>query len=154
VNLIRGSKTKLLFQLGQREGRFLLRVLKLYPRVPSAHQPLSKSGRLPDSQENQRLLDEALAEQRAASKRQLQTLLNDPQQFRQVEGGFHLSLSPIEAEWLLQVLNDIRVGSWVRLGSPEERLEGLNPRTTADYWAMEMSGYFESELLEALTRET
>jgi len=132
----------------------LLRVLKLYPRVPSAHQPLSKSGRLPDQLENQRLLDEALAEQRAANRKQLQTLLNDPQRFRQMDHGFHLSLSRIEAEWVLQVLNDIRVGSWLILGSPEGKLEGLNARTASDFWAMEMAGYFETELLEALTRET
>lgn len=132
----------------------LLRVLKLYPRVPSAHQPLSKSGRLPDRQENQKLLDEALAEQRAANKRQLRSLLDDPQRFGQMDDGFRLSLSRVEAEWVLQVLNDIRVGSWIILGSPEGKLGGLSARTAADFWAMEMAGYFETELLEALTRET
>jgi len=150
VKLIRGSKTRLVLQLGRREASMLLRVLKLYPRVPPAHQPLSKSGRLPDPQENQRLLDEALAEQRAANREQLRSLLNDPQRFRQSSNDFHLSLSRIEAEWLLQVLNDIRVGSWIILGSPEGKLEGLNARTATDFWAMEMAGYFETELIEAL----
>jgi hypothetical protein len=152
VKLIRGSQAKLLFHLAQREANLLLQVLKLYPRVPSAHQPLSKSGRVPDRQENQRLLDEALAEQRAANKKQLQTLLADPKRFRRLNAGFHLSLTRAEAEWVLQVLNDIRVGSWIILGSPEGKLEGLNARTARDFWAMEMAGYFESELLEALSQ--
>ena len=37
--------------------------------------------------------------------------------------GCRLSLSQADLEWLLQILNDIRVGSWVILGSPEEKLE-------------------------------
>ena len=150
MKLVRASKTRLLFHLARREASLLLQVLKLYPRVPSAHQPLSKSGRMPSRQENQRLLDEALAEQRAANKKQLQTLLGDPKRFRQVETGFHLSLARTEAEWVLQVLNDIRVGGGIILGSPEGKLEGLNATTAQDFWAMEMAGYFEGELLEAL----
>jgi hypothetical protein len=154
VKLIRDSKTKLLFHLGQREAGLLLRVLKLYPRVPSAHQPLSKSGRMPDREGNQRLLDEALAEQRAANKKQLQALLADPQRFRSMDSGFRLSLSRTEAEWVLQVLNDIRVGSWIILGSPEGKLEGLNAKTAPDYWAMEMAGHFQTELVVGLEGET
>jgi hypothetical protein len=150
VKLVRASKARLLFQLARREASLLLQVLKLYPRVPSAHQPLSKSGRVPDRQENQRLLDEALADQRAANKKQLQALLGDPKRFRQVETGFHLSLTRSEAEWVLQVLNDIRVGSWIILGSPEGKLEGLNASTAQDFWAMEIAGHFEMELVEAL----
>jgi hypothetical protein len=150
VKLIRRSETKLIFHLGQREGSLLLQILKRYPRIPPAHQPLSKSGLLPNQQESQKLLDEALAEQRADSKKQLQALLADGRHFQKLDVGFRLSLSPAEAEWLLQVLNDIRVGSWIILGSPEGRLEGLNAKTAADFWAMEMAGAFESVLLEAL----
>ena len=153
MKLIQGSKATLLFQLGRREGSLLLQVLKLYPRVPPAHQPLSKSGRLPDQEENQQLLDEALAEQRAANKKQLQTLLADPRRFQRTDAGFRLSLSRAEAEWVLQVLNDIRVGSWIILGSPEGEIGGLDAGTASDFGAMEMAGYFEAELLKALSRE-
>jgi hypothetical protein len=150
VKLIRRSDARLLFHLGHREGSLLLQVLKRYPRVPSAHQPLSKSGLLSNRQENQRLLDEALAEQRADCKNQLQALLADPRRFHKVDTGFRLSLSQPDAEWLLQVLNDIRVGSWIILGSPEGKLEGLNASTAADFWAMELAGAFQAELLQAL----
>ena len=150
MKLIRRSDAKLLFHLGLREGNLLLQVLKRYPRVPSAHQPLNKSGLLPNQQENQRLLDEALAEQRADCKKQLQALLADPRRFQKVDSGFRLSLSQPDTEWLLQVLNDIRVGSWIILGSPEGKLEGLNASTAADFWAMELAGAFQAELLQAL----
>ena len=92
--------------------------------MPPAHQLLSKAGRLPDPEANQQLLDEALAEQRAENRRQLQALLADPRRFAHTETGARLSLSPAEVEWLLQVLNDIRVGSWVRLGSPDDKARG------------------------------
>ena len=62
-------------------------VLKLYPRVPSAHHALSKSDRLPNREANQRLLDEALAEQRAQCKQQVAALLADPRRLTHTEEG-------------------------------------------------------------------
>jgi len=150
VRLIRATKTRLHFHLGQREKRLLLQVLKLYPRVPSAHQTLSKSGRLPEPEANQRLLDEALVEQRVEHKRQLQVLLADPQRFQEAEAGWRLSLSHAEVESVLQVLNDIRVGSWIILGSPDEQRVELNEATAPHVWAMEMAGYFQVQVLEAM----
>jgi hypothetical protein len=71
-----------------------------------------------------------------------------------MEAGGRLSLSPAEVEWVLQVLNDIRVGSWIILGSPEERLPELNETNAPHVWAMEMAGHFQAQLLEALQGET
>jgi hypothetical protein len=154
VKLIQATRSRLVFHLGQRENRLLRQVLKLYPRVPSAHQKLSKSSRLPDAEANQRLLDEALAERRAENKKHLQALLADPRRFAHTETGGRLSLSPAEVEWVLQVLNDIRVGSWIILGSPDEKRPELNERMAPDFAAMETAGYFEVQLLEALRGET
>jgi len=154
VKLIQATKSRLVFQLVQREKRLLLQVLKLYPRVPSAHQKLSKAGRLPEPEANQRLLDEALAEQRAENKKQMQALLADPRRFQETETGCRLSLSHAEVEWVLQVLNDIRVGSWIRLGSPDKKRTALNERTVPDFAAMETAGYFEVQFLAALGGET
>ncbi|MGD0259817.1 MAG: hypothetical protein ABSD29_08310 [Verrucomicrobiota bacterium] len=154
MKLIQATRSRLVFHLGQRENRLLRQVLKLYPRVPSAHQKLSKSSRLPDAEANQRLLDEALAERRAENKKHLQALLADPRRFAHTETGGRLSLSPAEVEWVLQVLNDIRVGSWIILGSPDEKRPELNERMAPDFAAMETAGYFEVQLLEALRGET
>ena len=97
-------------------------------------------------------LDEALAEQRAANKRQLQKWLNEPHRFEKTEAGWFMALSVTDFEWLLQVLNDIRVGSWILLGSPEKDLGDfeLNDQTAPHAWAMEMAGGFQAHLLEAL----
>jgi len=55
-------------------------------------------------------------------------------------------------EWMLQLLNDVRVGCWVKLGRPE--LEGVPKRhltgqAARDMTALELSGYFQMVLLEA-----
>ncbi len=150
MKLIRASKDRLLLHFGKREKQLLLAVLKLYPRIPPAHHRLSRSGRLPDAQAGQQLLNEALAEQRAQNQRQLETLLADPRRCQEDQSGCRFSLSPAEVEWLLQVLNDVRVGSWILLGSPEAHVRTVNARNAADVWAMEMAGMFQMQLLEVL----
>lgn len=150
MKLLRRTGDKMVFQVDLRESVLLQQTLKLYPRVPPAHQPLSNSGKLPDPQENQRLLDDALAEHRAANKKQVQAFVTDPRRFKPIEDGFRLSLTRPDAEWLLQVLNDVRVGSWLILGSPEERLKAPTAKTAPDFWAMEIAGYFQEQLLESL----
>jgi hypothetical protein len=154
MKLIQTTKTRLVFHVGQREKHSLLQVLSQYPRVGSAHHLLSKSGRLPDAEENQQLLDESMAEQRADNKKQLQALLADPRRFAHTETGARLSLSHAEVEWLLQVLNDIRVGSWIALGSPEQKPTELTPANAPHFLAMEMAGYFQMHLLEGVGSET
>ena len=55
-------------------------------------------------------------------------------------------------DWMLQILNDVRVGCWVKLGRPElesvpkPNLTGQAARNMA---ALEMSGYFQMVMLEA-----
>ena len=148
MRLIKRADDHFEIQLSSREKELLRRLLQLYPRIPSTYQPLSKN--VSPEQSSQRLLDEALAETRAYNKRQLQSLLTSPQRLVPVQGGWRLSLSGGDMEWLLQVLNDIRVGSWLLLGSPETPLQVLNAQTAPDVWAMEMAGSFQMRLLEML----
>jgi hypothetical protein len=153
VKLVQATRTKLVFDLGRREEQMLLRLLDLYPCVPAAHHVLSKTGRLPHGAANQQLLDEALAEQRAQNKKLLRSFLADPRRLAHTDSGARLSISPAEAEWFMQVLNDIRVGSWIKLGSPEGRPLELNPAKALCFLAMERAGYFQAQVLEALERE-
>src|SRR5205085_12488051 len=104
----------------------------------------------PDS--SQRLLDEALGEQRAEKKRQVEGFLKDSKRFEQIEPGWQFSLSRGEVEWLLQILNDVRLGSWILLGSPDEnlRIEQVTEQIAPYFWSMEMAGHFQMELLSAL----
>jgi len=151
VKLLRTDKTGHVFHLGQREKQLLLETIKLYPLVPAAHHRLSMDGQGPNADENQRLLEDALTEQRQENRGQVLAMLNEPQRFREMESGLELELTPAQVEWLLQVLNDVRVGSWLVLGEPEQ---GEEPKVTEEnvkyLLALELCGLFESVLLAAL----
>jgi hypothetical protein len=148
VKLIRIEDGRHEFLLTRREKDLLLLVLRLYPRIPSGYQPLSKTR--PDENANQRLLDEALTESRMENKKALDALLCDQKRLRQEDTGWRLILSSADVDWLLQVLNDVRIGSWVQLGSPDQPLKSLNARTAPALWAMEMAGAFQLSFLELL----
>jgi hypothetical protein len=148
VKLIGSENDQFQFQLAFREQEVLAQVLRLYPQIPASSQPLSKTAGLEES--NQRLLDEALAESRSQNKRELDALLADPRRFSQQDTGWRLVLSAEDVERLLQILNDIRIGSWIRLGSPEVPLSALTPESAPHFWAMEMAGSFQMHFLELL----
>jgi len=151
VKLLRTGKSGLVFQLGHREKHLLIETLQLYPLVPAAHHRLSKEGNGPNAEDNQRLLEAALAEQRQENRNQVLAMLNEPQRFRETNGGWELTFAPAQIEWLLQVLNDVRVGSWLALGEPEP---GAEPEITAPnakyHFALQVCGMFQSGLLAAL----
>lgn len=151
MKIIRADKDRFTFGIGKREKGLLFQILQLYPLVPPAHHQLSKSDEGAAHRENQRLLEEALAEQRRENRRQLLAMLNEPTRFRESDSGLRFTLTASETEWLLQVLNDVRVGSWLALGEPEELDIPEVTQTNAPYLlAMESAGYFESALLSAL----
>ena len=153
MKLLRANKDQFVFHLEKREKRLLFAVLKLYPLIPAAYQQVSKSGKDAACAASQQLLEEALAAQRKESKKQVLAMLNEPERFQETESGFRFSLSAPQMEWLLQVLNDIRVGSWISLGSPDTD-EGekvpLTEETAPRLWTMEAAGYFEMALLDVL----
>jgi hypothetical protein len=151
VTLIDAANGKLSFRLGDNEKSLLITMLELYPRVTSAATLARKPRRSAQDKDTETLLEEALAEQRRETKKQLKAFCLDPKHFQKQEAGWRMSVTETEADWLLQILNDIRVGSWIALGSPEESLEVLTKKNARDFWAMEIAGRFEAALLEALS---
>ncbi len=150
---IGADEESVVFQLSARERETLIEILQAYPVVPPAHQQLSRELKDPHLGEYQHLLDEALAEQRAANKRHLQEWLGAPERFQKASSGCRFRLDRADSEWLLQVLNDIRVGHWLLLGSPDPsrlKLNNFRPKMLPIWLAMEMSGYFQMTVLEAL----
>jgi len=149
VKLLRVENDRHVFELSKGERDLLAIAVGFYPVIPSAHQRLSKSSQ-PD-EANQRLLDEALAEQRKENKKFAQDLLSNAARFRETEECVEMTLTAAEIEWLLQVLNDVQVGSWILLGSPEKRPRfSLNSENARHVLAMDVACMFQSELLEAI----
>lgn len=149
MKLIRLSSEKFVFEMAKRERELWLGVLQRYPCVPPAHHRLSNTTTLEES--TQQLLNEALAEQRTENRRRIEAFVNDLERWTRIDSGWRIELSSFELEWLLQVLNDIRIGSWVALGSPEGSLgTTITLETATHLWNMEMAGAFETAFLEAL----
>ena len=150
MKFLRTANDRYFFQFDHGDEKAMFEfLLRLYPVIPSAHQALSKTSANLD--EHQRLLDEALAEQRKENKQHVEKLLKDTGRFKETETGVEMNLSAGEIEWLLQVLNDVRVGNWILLGSPEE-----HPRFDPDaddapnVIALGLASNFQMDLLTAI----
>jgi hypothetical protein len=151
VKLLRVEKERYFFRLGHDEKALFEFLLRLYPVIPSAHQALSKTSAKKD--ENQRLLDEALAEQRKENKQHVEKLLKDARHFKETDTDtdIEMNLTGGEIEWLLQVLNDVRVGHWILLGSPEEHPRFDPDAENAAYvLTMDFASDFQMDLLKAI----
>ena len=154
MKLIRTKREKLVFEISLPEKRLLFEVLKLYPLISPTHHRLSKTARTAKHDENQRLLAESLAAQREENRKNVRAMLDEPGRFQAAASGFQLTLSGPEIEWLLQVLNDVRVGSWIALGSPDPE-QGkkivFNEKILPHFRTMELAGAFEMVFLDALS---
>jgi hypothetical protein len=144
----------MVFEISLPEKRLLFEVLKLYPLISATHHRLSKTAKTAKHDENQRLLEESLAAQRQENRKNVRAMLNEPGRFQAAASGFQLTLSGPEIEWLLQVLNDVRVGSWIALGSPDPE-QGkkivFNEKILPYFRMMELAGAFETVFLDALS---
>jgi len=150
VKLIKQTKGRRVFQITRREKQLLFEILKLYPLIPIAHHRLSRTADADAIEADQRLLEEALAERRKENRKQLIAMLTDENRFVAAGDAFRFTVSAHQTDWLLQILNDIRVGSWVKLGCPDE--EHGKPATLKDedlyyYFAMEYCFLLQCALL-------
>lgn len=150
MKLVRSSRGRLVFRLGAREKQLLFRVLGLYPLVPPAHHRLITEGKGAPGTEDQRLFEEAIAEQRQENRRQVVALLKK-RRFRKTGRFLEFSLKTTEMESVLQVLNDVRIGAWIALGEPQELdRPAFNENNAPFFLAMDLAGYFQANLLAAM----
>jgi hypothetical protein len=157
MKLIRSKKTGpgpaiSVYQISKHEVEWLLAVLRFYPQINSDYHQITQ-GVASEIVAGQQLLEEAMSQRRAEHKRKLDKFLATPGRFRQeAPDQFRLTLEPGQMEWLLQVLNDVRVGCWVKLGRPE--LEPMFQRKltmeeSRAMSALELSGFFQMVFLGA-----
>lgn len=153
MQFIEAQDNRFTFHLHKKERSLLLELLKLFPLVNSAHHQITRHAQSPQLDEAQKLLEESLAEQREETRKHLLEMMHAKDRFVPHESGFRLTLDHAEIETLLQALNDVRVGSWIAVGSPnygEEKDIPLNTLTLRHLWTLEVSGFFQSRILEAL----
>jgi hypothetical protein len=128
------------------EWVWIEQALRHYPLCPGPPSPAAGS--------DPALLRELLEENARTNRARLDRLLRQRPRHPAREGEpVRLELGPEEAEWLLEILNDVRVGSWHRLGSPEHP-ESLPARLTGPQAILSMliriTGRLQMHLLRAL----
>ena len=146
MNFLGHHDGKFQLELARQEKALLLHLLSLYPLVPAAHHRLTKDKKLPRREENQQLLDDALKHQREQNKKEIHALINTPGRFVETKHASKVAFTRGELEWLLQVVNDVRVGCWIALGSPgyeAKKKTKLDPEALRHTMFMELSGAFE-----------
>jgi hypothetical protein len=102
--------------------------------------------------ERENLLNESLAEHRAGLIRQSKALVEKISSSKST-----LVITPEEREVLLQIVNDVRIGSWHALGEPNDleilgepndlEMEAVNPVEEMFCKLMHLGGYFQYQLL-------
>ncbi len=146
MKFLRHDGERFLLEFGHEEKALLLHLLSLYPLVPESHHQLTKDKKLPHRAENQQLLGEALAAQRGQNMKEILTLIHDPGRFTESGDVSQVTFTRGELEWLLQGINDVRVGCWIALGSPGyETKKKTRPDKEAlrHMMFMELAGAFE-----------
>lgn len=156
MKFIKREETHCSFLIGKREREMLFALVQRYPVMLGAHFKSRNPPKTDEAKKNQDLLEEALAEQQKENRKQIEQMLAENGRFVENDLGYTFRLSYSEIEWLLQVLNDIKVGSWIQLGEPDlssTKTPPLNEQTILLAWAMEIAGIFQHALLEAHAAE-
>ncbi len=142
------------FRFQENECDYLSELLGQYP-VQTGAQPISSDVSADPMADEQALLIEAMAEHRQSQRAEIQKFLADPARFAEDKRGRKMVLDMPGIDWLLQMLNDIRVGSWSLLGRPEPdsplKIETTEQLRLAS--AMQLCGIWQSVLLHALERQ-
>ena len=109
------SSGKLVFRFERPEREMFARILEMYPIQQGAMRAIS------DEDGAQELLEQALREQRRKLREEAERLLRSNGALV-IDAEFNefwdLTLGAAEVEWLLQMLNDVRVGLWTQIGCP------------------------------------
>ncbi len=150
MKLVEAKDGLFVFHLSRRERAMLTHVLRLFPVGSGPVAPLSISSEVGALAEHEQALGEALAEQRVEHKRLVDAFLGEDGRFAADKQGYRLRLPGTQLDWLLRVLNEVRVGLWIKLGRPKDLgVVALSGEIEAIV-AMELCSFFQMRFLAAL----
>lgn len=153
MKLVEAKADQFVFRFSRREREMFTHILRQFPAGDQPVGPVSKSGELAMVAEQEALLAEAMAAQRAEDRHLVDAFLGEQGRFAEVKSAFHLRLSAAQMDWLLQVINEVRVGLWVKAGRPEQPRAMLFGGHLEPALTMELCAHFQMVLLGALGGE-
>jgi hypothetical protein len=153
VKLRRREAERWVFELTLSERVLLAAVLAMFPAMPASRHRISRAAGEPKMAEAQALLAEVMLAQQAKDQHQLEVWLGRQDPVHPKQERYFLQVRHDEIEWLLQVLNDVRVGCWIKLGAPDPiqfSPEAVGQKHVRDWVAMEFCAHVQTVLLETL----
>ena len=153
MKLLNKTDDKFVFELDFKEKELLVEVLKLYPVLDPAYQKLSDSLDEEEISLSRKILKEDLLEHQEKNRQMVDEIFGEGSPFKRDALHCNLELGAEQLECLLQVLNDIRVGTWRNLDSPGyDELEKLRLEKSdvVPLVVMDVCEYFEYHFLDAI----
>ena len=158
MKFLKSHGETLVFQVVERERKLFVHTLRMYPLLnPDYHRIVNKSSDAKKLMSHQIELREAMKEHHDANRKLVEEFITRKLIPVVPETGVSVahvvSLTRAQVNWLLEVLNDVRVGSWVKLGRPDQdatRSLQVKSENVVAISGMEFSGYLQMILLEAL----
>lgn len=150
MKLVRQTEGDRIYRLRGVEARLFVAVLSQFPCVKPAHQRASMTGEGAAFEEAEALLAAATAERAQQRLAELHQWLRANDRFKSVAKSLELQVERGRIEWLLQILNDVRVGLWVRLGSPQDleaATHSASAEATTQFMLLDAAGMFQMALL-------
>lgn len=152
MKLLERTDSRMVFGLGPREKVLFERLLAFYPLVPNP-QPTVSRLHGPDFAEAASLLHEAQRELRTELEEWIKRRLEEGGALAHQNNQWKLTLEGSEQDRLMQVLNELRVGAWTKLGCPDDLHEeelANTPSLAPLYLIMTVAGQFLISLIQAL----
>ena len=156
MNVTRQEDGQFELRMEEEEWRSLCQLLSQYPLTPADHHSLnSKNNPDPGLKESDQWLRDSVSKHQTDRELQIKQWIQGIEPVDSDEGHLYPVLFDAErADWLIEILNDLRVGSWMSLNCPApETLSDKSPDSEEwpRIWIMEVSGMNQSILLQALS---
>jgi hypothetical protein len=156
MRLVDRNDQSLTFDLPPRERELLVFLMRRYPVLDPGYHKIASSSQGDSLNAEQQFLTDSMTEEQNANRQRIDQFIRTrltPENPDSSATDLLLKLTFAEADWLLRIINDVRVGCWVRLGKPDS--DELHSSETAsrhvtDFAAMELGGLVQHILLEAL----
>lgn len=150
MKLIERTDKALAFRLSVEELALFLHVLQEFPGERSSPVKLSNAATDESLDAARTLLEESLDEHRRENARAMSAFLQSEKHIQPDDEGVRLTVGREQVEWLLQVLNELRVASWEQLGCPGTDELKVTEANVRDHLTLDVCGMFQMALLDAL----
>ncbi|MBI3867869.1 MAG: hypothetical protein HY299_04985 [Verrucomicrobia bacterium] len=144
---------KVVFELTDAERQILRFILQSYPMQRGAWPEHPKAPQPSPMGPDPELLNAELAAFKTSLQDRVATFLSEQPAPHPTSDVRCLVIHWKDADWLLQVLNEVRVGTWYALGCPDENCEMAavrGPETWTHLLRLEFAGAFQGLLLHEL----